>query len=164
MNTRSLTTSFTLGLLLAFAVSLSAADANLGYDPLPFDPKHGYTMFSIPFTRKPPTPDGVIEDGEWDQAFVINAQANQQVRPRWGILYRRWVVWRLMWDADHMYLCVESQRLPGEDLVVNFRDETLGGNTVMDDSYEIHFSPVGRNVVGRKLLWSAQSIQWPAAV
>ena len=82
MNEKSLTTSSTIGLLLAIATGVSAADANLGYDPLPFDPQHGYTMFAIPFTRRPPTPDGVIDGEEWDQAFVISAQANQQLRTR----------------------------------------------------------------------------------
>jgi len=144
------------------AAPLMAGD--LGYDPKPFDPQYGYTMFSIPYTESAPRADGVVTDGEWDKAVVINAMADQQQRPAWATLYRRWVVWRLMWDADNIYLCGESQRLPSEDLVINFRDETLGGNSVMDDSYEVHFSPVGRNVVGKKLPWSAQSILNPLGV
>lgn len=150
--------------LFLFAASSVAPAADLGYEPLPFDPEHGYTQFSIPQTEAPPTADGVVAPGEWDEALVINAQANQHPRPRWGVQYGRWVIWRLLWDADNLYLCAESQRLPGEDLVANYRDETLGGNTVMDDSYEIHFSPVGRNAVGKKLPWSAQSILNPLGV
>ncbi len=135
-----------------------------GYEPLPFDPNAGYTMFSIPKCSKTPVIDGVVSPGEWDQAFAINAMGDQQKRPPWAYLYARWVTWRLMWDEDNVYICAESQRLPNENPAVSCRDQTLGGNTVMDDSYEIHVTPVGRNGTGLKLPWSAQSILNPAGV
>jgi hypothetical protein len=70
----------------------------------------------------------------------------------------------MAWDADNLYLCSESQRLPNETLICRYRDQTMGGNTVMDDSIEVHFSPVGRNVVGKNLPWAAQAILNPLGV
>jgi hypothetical protein len=162
MQTRVATT---VGCAVLAAAGLAGAVARAqGYEPLAFDPAGGYTMFSVPRMAKPPVPDGVIAPGEWDQAFAINAMADQHTRPPWGFLYARWARWRLAWDADNVYLCCESQRLPNENLVVEFRDPTLGGNTVFDDSVEVHFTPVGRNGVGGKLPWSAQSILNPVGV
>lgn len=148
---------------LGFVGMVAAAWAQ-GYDPLPLDPARGYTMFSIPKAAKPPVPDGVLSAGEWDGAFVINAMGDQQKQPAWTRLNPRWSKWRLLWDADNVYLCVESQRLPNENLTVEYRDPTLGGNTVFDDSVEVHFTPVGRNGAGGKLPWSAQSILNPVGV
>lgn len=133
-----------------------------GYEPLPLDPQAGYTLFCVPPAPQPPTIDGIVSPGEWDRAFLINAMADQS--QRWAVLYPRWARWQLMWDQDHLYLCSESQRLPRENLTIAYRDETLGGNTVMDDSIEIHFTPVGRNALGKKLPWSAQAILNPLGV
>ncbi len=141
-----------------------AAEPAQGYPHPVLDPQAGFTTFSIPPAAKAPTLDGNIDTGEWDNAFEINVMGNQQLRPAWVFLYNRWVKWRMTWDADNLYLCSQSQRLPRENLVVNLRDRTTGGQTVLDDSIEIHFSPIGRNVVGTKLPWAAQSILNPAGV
>jgi hypothetical protein len=135
-----------------------------GYEPYPLDPGRGFSAFSIPRAPKPPTLDGKLAPGEWDRAVLLNVMGDQQARPAWAFLYARWVKWRMMWDDDNLYLCSESQRLPNEDLSVNNRDQSLGGNTVMDDSIEVHFSPVGRNAVGKNLPWAAQAIINPLGV
>lgn len=163
MMTKRCMTRFALALVGAAWAGMAVAAAQ-GYDPLPFDPDRGFTMFSIPKAAKPPVPDGVLSPGEWDGAFVVNALADQQKQPTWVLLNPRWAKWRLMWDEDNVYLAAESQRLPNENLAVQYRDPTLGGNTVFDDSVEVHFTPVGRNVVGGKLPWSAQSILNPVGV
>lgn len=143
-------------LLVCLCALVAGQARGEGYPPPPFDPQFGYTLFSIPRASRPPKIDGTIEPGEWDRAFMINAMADQ--RQRWTSLFARWVKWYVMWDADTLYVCCQSQRLPNETLICNYRDETLGGNTVMDDSIEVHFTPGGRNLVGKNLPWSAQAI------
>jgi len=149
-------------LLAILSLAYSAETPPGGYPAPQFDPQQGYTQFLIPRAAKPPVIDGQVEPGEWDQAVELNVMADQA--RQWKELYPRWVRWRLAWDADDLYLCSESQRLPGEDLVCRYRDQTLGGDTVLDDSIEVHFSPVGRNAVGRKLPWAAQAILNPLGV
>jgi hypothetical protein len=72
-----------------------------GHPPPPFDPQQGYTQFLIPRAAKPPTLDGQVEPGEWDQAVALNVMADQT--RQWKELYPRWVKWRLAWDAERAF-------------------------------------------------------------
>jgi len=108
--------AFLASCLLVITLPVRAADRALGYPHPVLDSEAGYTTFSIPPAAKPPSIDGQIDPGEWDQAFEINAMANQAVRPAWSQLYARWAQWWMMWDADNLYLCSRSQRLPKENL------------------------------------------------
>ncbi len=126
------------------------------------DPERGFTMMAIPRAATAPPLDGALGDSGWENAAVINVMADQ--RGEWNTLYARAVRWRLLWDDDHLYLRAESPRLPRENLLCNFRDQSVGGGTVMDDSVEVHLTPGGRNVAGKSLPWSGQAILNPLGV
>ncbi len=140
--------------IAAFHTTLQSGEF---YPQKPFDPERGYTSFSIPETERPPVLDGDISEGEWDCAAVLNNMVDQ--KKRFNFLYARWAKWRLMWDADNIYLSCESQRLPNETLRCTNRDPSLPtGEVVRDDSIEVHLTPGGRNVIGTSLPWSGQAI------
>jgi hypothetical protein len=154
-----------LALALAAALHLPGARAAEAPYALPErKPDTGYTTFAIPRAGTTPTLDGVIDTAEWAGATMFNAMGDQQKPPSWSHLYPRWVTWWMMWDDDNLYLASRSQRLKNESLAVRYRDESRGGNTVFDDSVEIHFNPYGRNTPGGALPWAAQAIINPLGV
>lgn len=150
--------------IVLFVSSSVVTGAEETYEPPDFDPESGYTALSVPRADEPPEIDGVIESEEWADATMINVMGDQKQRPNWSHLYPRWVKWYLKWDRDNLYLASSSQRLSGENPKINYRDVSLGGNTVGDDSIEIHFSPFGRNAVQGAPPWGGQAILNPLGV
>lgn len=64
-------------LLAILSLAYAAETPSGGYPPPQFDPQQGYTQFLIPRAAKPPTIDGQVEPGEWDQAVELNVMADQ---------------------------------------------------------------------------------------
>jgi len=149
---------------LALATAMPCVAADTLY-PLPErKPDMGYTTFTIPQAGAPPVLDGVIDSKEWAGATMLNVMGDQQKSPPWTYLFPRWATWWMMWDDENIYLAGRSQRLKNESLAVRYRDESRGGNTVMDDSIEFHLNPYGRNTPGGALPWAAQAIINPLGV
>ena len=94
-------------------------------------PEERIPQFNIPHADRPPVIDGHIDPEEWRQAVCVTGVVWTS-----SLDYRdRPVSFWVMWDAEHLYLAVRSDILPGHRLYRSKR-ETYSSGVVHDDSYE----------------------------
>lgn len=128
------TAAVLLILLLPASGKLPAQSSTIPTDKLP--------AFLIPRMSDPPRIDGTIDPLEWRESTavsgVVDCQGDHLV-PRPTTFY-------LAWDAEHFYWACRTWIMPGYKPNIWFgRSPHTAG--VGDDGPELHFQPLGRNVV-----------------
>ena len=101
-------------------------------------------LFSVPFRDRPPTLDGHIKSGEWEQACSITGFLGLSGKE---YSHRQGQFW-LAYDADSIYFAYRSPFPPGtqeggawdEKALRAFANER-DGSVFLDDSIEIFFAP-----------------------
>ena len=122
-------------ILLSLIVLCVRLDGATAYVP----PRKAALEFGMPRARTTPTIDGHIEDGEWDDALVVNALCGQSH----GELYLRDAMWYAKWDEETLYLACRSNVREGERLRREHRGRI--GDAQADDSVEFFVDPHGRD-------------------
>lgn len=103
-------------------------------------PKDKIPAFAIPRMATPPRIDGTIDPTEWREAVAVSGVANQGN----NVLHPRPTTYFLAWDKDHLYLACRTYLMKGYKPRVAGRGPDQAG--VFDDTMELHFQPLGKNV------------------
>lgn len=126
---------FGLTALTALILTLASVPAREQHFPIRLVPE-----FNLPKAQTPPTIDGRVRPGEWEDAVQL-----QGVSSAHGIRYfgRKTIFW-WSWDAEHLYMATRSSIRPGERLAKQKRQRFTQG-VVFDDSYEFGIDLMERN-------------------
>jgi len=95
---------------------------------------------AVPKMSKPPKIDGVIDPAEWAESAAFSGVANQADNH----LIPRPTTYFLSWDEGHFYWACRTWVMPGYKPRVRGRAPHAAG--VFEDSMELHFKPMGKNV------------------
>ena len=120
----------------------TAAEARAGAHPHHALPAEKVPAFCVPRTSRPPTIDGAIEADEWREATAISGAGNLTD----DVLIPRPTTFFFAWDPGHLYFAVRTYIKP------NYKPKLAGRSPglayVWDDGLELHWQPLGGNVLG----------------
>lgn len=108
-----------------------------------------FPYLKVPKISKPPVIDGKIEPGEWAEASSITGVATWCAegapgQPPTMVPEIQQVRWYLAYDADYLYLAMDSPHPEGSVLTANIKKNDEGYLILWDDHTEIQLSPSGR--------------------
>jgi hypothetical protein len=109
-------------------------------------PANRLPILQIPEMSKPPVINGKIYKNQWKEAVAISGIANQAD----NFLYPRPTTWYLGWNSNHIYIACKTWVMP--DYILHVYGRRPGTADVFDDSEELGFQPLGKNVPVGSLL------------
>ena len=127
--------SVPLTVIAALVLAVSAASAREQHFSVDLVPE-----FNLPHAETPPTIDGRVRPGEWDDAVQLQGVTGAHNIKYFG---RQTIFW-WAWDAEHLYMATRSSIRPGERLAKQKRQQFTQG-VVFDDSYEFGIDLMDRN-------------------
>ena len=107
-----------------------------------------YPNVQAPYAETKPAIDGVIGDGEWAKAVMLNA-----LRSKDRMMSERQTAFWFQWDEDNFYVAMRSPLRKGEHLLRNLRDTERDINAVFDDAYEVFIGANSKSPDGQPVFF-----------
>jgi len=128
---------------------------------------HAEVAFTIPRAQQPPQLDGVLSDGEWDDAAAVTGMINQLD----GVAHPRQGVFWMKYDGENIYLAHRSTVLPQErevrapqlwfdhdsSIVVGLAPGRMGcGDEPSHYTLRVN---IDNNIRGREITWKLKGVR-----